>query len=53
MGFDEYSHPIDLSKKCFAIEAEDTSTKKLKLRFVNVDTEELKDTVINFDGNNA
>lgn len=53
MTSDDYSMPIDLSKKCFDIEAEDTATKKLKLKFVNVDTEELKDTVINFNGNSA
>jgi len=44
---------MDLSKKTFKIEAPTTSTKKLKLKFLNVDTDELKDTVITCDGDLA
>ena len=44
---------MDLSKQAFVINAPEPSSKKLKMKFINVDTDELKDTVISFDGNLA
>lgn len=42
---------MDLSKKSFEIKPIEGSKQKLRLKFVSVDTDELKDTIIEFDGN--
>ena len=41
---------MDLSKHTFNIDSETVATKRIKFKFVNVDTEELKDTVITCNG---
>lgn len=42
---------MDLSKRTFDIKPTEGSKQKLRLKFVSVDTDELKDTIIEFDGN--
>jgi hypothetical protein len=44
---------MDLSKKTFNIRAHTPATKNLKLKFTNVDTEELKNIEIICNGNDA
>jgi len=41
---------LNLSKQTFKVGANACAPKKLKLKFVSVDTEELKNTIIEYSG---
>ena len=44
---------LDLSKKCFNVRPAEKALNKVRLKFMSVDTEELKDTEIEVKGNLA
>lgn len=50
---EEASKQLDLSKSTFEVRPTHPVAQKLSMKFIGVDTEELKDTEITFDGNLA